>query len=60
METESIYTERIAKIKPLLNKYWELLEKIDAPKGSALDKAVNYSLNNKMSWKASLQMDGWS
>lgn len=47
METEGIYTERIAKIKPLLSKYWELLEKIDAPKGSALDKAVNYSLNNK-------------
>ncbi|MDY3032307.1 MAG: transposase, partial [Clostridia bacterium] len=47
METEDIYTERIAKIKPLLNKYWELLEKIDAPKGSALDKAVNYSMNNK-------------
>lgn len=47
MGEESIYTERIAKIKPLLNKYWHLLEKTDAPKGSSLDKAVNYSLNNK-------------
>ncbi len=37
----------IQKTKPLLKKYWELLEKTDAPKESALDKAVNYSLNNR-------------
>ena len=47
MRQEEIYTERKAKIEPLLKKYWKLLEGIDAPKGSALYKAVNYSLNQR-------------
>lgn len=47
MPAEKIYKKRIEKTKPLLLKYWELLEKIDAPKGSALDKAVKYSLKNR-------------
>lgn len=47
MQQEEIYTERKAKIEPLLKKYWKLLEGIDAPKGSALYKAVNYSLNQR-------------
>lgn len=47
MQQKDIYTERNDKIKPLLKKYWKLLEGTDAPKGSTLYKAVNYSLNNK-------------
>ena len=47
MQEKDIYAERIHKTKPLLEKYWKLLEGTDAPKGSALYKAVNYSLNNK-------------
>lgn len=47
MQEKGIYSERINKTKPLLKKYWKLLEGIDAPKGSVLYKAVNYSLNNK-------------
>ena len=47
MQEKDIYSERINKTKPLLKKYWKLLEATDAPKGSALYKAVNYSLNNK-------------
>ena len=47
MRYEEIYTERKDKIEPLLKKYWKLLEGIDAPKGSALYKAVNYSLNQR-------------
>lgn len=47
MQEKDIYSERINKTKPLLKKYWKLLESTDAPKGSALYKAVSYSLNNK-------------
>lgn len=39
--------EREQKLKPLLNQYYELLETIDAPKGSNLYKAVLYSANQK-------------
>ena len=34
-------------IKPLLESYWELFGSISAVGGSNLDKAVNYSLNNR-------------
>ena len=47
MPEKDIYRERINRTKPLLKKYWKLLEETDSPKGSALCKAVNYSLNNK-------------
>ena len=47
MQQEEIYSERKTKLEPLLKKYWELLEGMDAPKGSALYKARNYSLNQR-------------
>ena len=61
MPEKDIYSERIKKTKPLLNKYWKLIEGTDAPIGSALYKAVNYSLNNKKrSLKGVWKTDGWS
>lgn len=47
MQQEEIYSERKTKLEPLLKKYWELLEGMDAPKGSALYKARNYSFNQR-------------
>lgn len=47
MQQKDIYSERKNKIEPLLKKYWKLLEGMDAPKGSALYKARNYSLNQR-------------
>lgn len=37
----------LERIKPILERYWELLGSITANGGSNLEKAVNYSLNNK-------------
>lgn len=34
-------------LKPLLDDYWEFLGTVQAAKGSSLDKAVQYSLNQK-------------
>lgn len=47
MQQKDICSERKNKIEPLLKKYWKLLEGMDAPKGSALYKARNYSLNQR-------------
>ena len=47
MPEEEIKKQRQDKIKPLLDKYWELLKGMDPPKGSNMYKAMNYSLNNK-------------
>ena len=44
---EEMKKQRQDKIKPLLDKYWELLKGMDPPKGSNMYKAMNYSLNNK-------------
>ena len=44
---DEVYEQRLEHIKPLLERYWELLESISAVGGSNLDKAVNYSLNNR-------------
>ena len=38
---------RTKALKPLLDKYWKLLETIDAPKGSGIYKAMLYSVNQK-------------
>ena len=38
---------RTKALKPLLDKYWKLLETIDAPKGSDIYKAMLYSVNQK-------------
>ena len=42
-----VYEQRLERIKPILERYWELLGGISATGGSNLDKAVNYSLNNR-------------
>lgn len=42
-----ICEKRLERIKPMLERYWELLGSITANGGSNLEKAVNYSLNNK-------------
>lgn len=34
-------------LRPLLDEYWKFLGTIQATNGSNLNKAVNYSLNNK-------------
>ena len=47
MPEDEVYAQRLEHIKPLLECYWELLGSISAVGGSNLDKAVNYSLNNK-------------
>ena len=44
---DEVYEQRLKHIQPLLERYWNLLESISAVGGSNLDKAVNYSLNNK-------------
>jgi len=49
---ESLTIEEIQKLrdeqsKPVLDAYWSLLESIDAPGGSNLHKAVEYSFNQK-------------
>ena len=44
---DEVYEQRLKHVKPLLERYWKLLENISAVGGSNLDKAVNYSLNNK-------------
>ena len=47
MPEDEVYEQRLKHVKPLLERYWELLGSISAVGGSNLDKAVNYSLNNK-------------
>ena len=47
MPEDEVYEQRLEHIKPLLERYWELLGSISAVGGSNLDKAVNYSLNNR-------------
>ena len=47
MPSNEIYNARLEKTKPVLDEYWSLLESIDAPGGSNLQKAVVYSLNQK-------------
>ncbi len=54
---DEVYVQRLERIKPLLERYWELLGSISAVGGSNLDKAVNYSLNNKKELEAFL-LDG--
>lgn len=44
---DKVYEQRLERIKSLLERYWELLGNISAVGGSNLDKAVNYSLNNR-------------
>ena len=57
MPEDEVYAQRLERIKPLLERYWELLGNISAIGGSNLDKAVNYSLNNKKELEAFL-LDG--
>ena len=47
LSKNEIYEKRLERIKPILERYWELLGGISAAGGSNLDKAVNYSLNNR-------------
>ena len=54
---DEVYEQRLKYTKPLLERYWELLGSISAVGGSNLDKAVNYSLNNKKELEAFL-LDG--
>ena len=49
-----IYEQRLQRIKPILERYWELLGSISATGGSNLNKAVNYSLNNRKELEAFL------
>ena len=44
-------------MKPILDEYLRLLKSIDAPGGSNLNKAKNYSLNNRKELEAFL-LDG--
>lgn len=44
---EEIKAKREKESKPLLDKYWDLIEGIEAGKGSALSKAAEYSIHNK-------------
>ena len=52
-----VYEQRLERIKPILDRYWELIGNISANGGSNLCKAVNYSLNNKKELEAFL-LDG--
>lgn len=52
-----VYEQRLERIKPILDRYWELLGNISANGGSNLCKAVTYSLNNKKELEAFL-LDG--
>lgn len=45
---DEVHEQRLKHVKPILERYWKLLENISAVGGSNLDKAVNYSLNNKI------------
>lgn len=54
---DEVYEQRLKHVKPLLERYWKLLENISAVGGSNLDKAVNYSLNNKKELESFL-LDG--
>lgn len=54
---DEVYEQRLERIKPLLERYWELLGSISAVGGSNLAKAVNYSLNNRRELEAFL-LDG--
>lgn len=47
MPKNEVHEQRLEHIKPLLERCWEFLESILAVGGSNLDKAVNYSLNNR-------------
>ena len=44
---KQIKTEREKQSKPILDEYWDLIENIEAGQGSALSKAVAYSIHNK-------------
>lgn len=44
---EELQTKRPAVLKPILDEYWELMKNIDSSNSSNLQKAVNYSLNQK-------------
>ena len=57
LPSNEIYEQRLIILKPILDEYWQLLESIDAPGGSNLDKAKNYSLNNRKELEAFL-IDG--
>lgn len=57
LSIDEIYDKWLERIKPILERYWALLGSISANGGSNLDKAVNYSLNNKKELKAFL-LDG--
>ncbi len=47
MPEEERTKNRSEILEPLLDEYWELLSTIYAANGSSLDKAVQYSLNQK-------------
>lgn len=47
MPENEIKEKRNAMLKPLIDNYWSFLETIDAPKGSGIYKAVQYSVNQK-------------
>ncbi|CCY20750.1 transposase IS66 [Eubacterium sp. CAG:786] len=47
MPEDEVHEQRLKHIKPILERYWEHLGSISAVGGSNLDKAVNYSLNNR-------------
>lgn len=51
---DEVYEQRHKHIKPLPECYWELRGNISAVGSSNLDKAVNYSLNNKKELEAFL------
>ena len=57
MPEDEVYEQRLKHIKPLLERYWELLGSVSTVGGSNLYKAVNYSLNNKKGLEAFL-LDG--
>ena len=57
MPEDEVYEQRLKCVKPLLERYWELLGNISAVGGSNLDKAVHYSLNNRRELEAFL-LDG--
>ena len=57
MSEDEVYEQRLKRVKPLLESYWEFLGSISATGGSNLDKAVNYSMNNKKELEAFL-LDG--
>ncbi len=45
--TEEIKGEREKQSKPVLEKYWSIIEHIETGKGSALSRAAEYSIHNK-------------